>query len=70
MKARYGPFILFRPELSWGNAWLWFSPLVALVIGGFAAVRIIRRRGRMLAEQPAGDDADLDDESSRMDAPR
>jgi cytochrome c-type biogenesis protein CcmH len=70
MKARYGPFILFRPEFSWGNAWLWFSPLVALIAGGFAAWRIIRRRSRMLAAEPAVDDADLDDGSGRMDAGR
>ena len=29
MVARYGEFILFRPPMSWRNAWLWGAPPVA-----------------------------------------
>jgi cytochrome c-type biogenesis protein CcmH len=45
--ARYGEFILFRPRMSWRNAWLWAAPGV-LLLGGFAiAMRVLRQRARM-----------------------
>jgi len=56
MAARYGEFILFRPRMNWRNAWLWLAPAVLLIAGVAVAVRIIRRRSRMLA----GDDSPED----------
>ncbi|HEV2703875.1 MAG TPA: cytochrome c-type biogenesis protein [Steroidobacteraceae bacterium] len=53
--SRYSEFILFRPEYSWRNAWLWALPGVLLIIGVISAVRIIRQRA-MLVD---GDDADV-----------
>jgi len=50
MVARYGEFILFRPRFSARNAWLWFGPLVLLAVGCFAAVRILRQRSALLAQ--------------------
>jgi cytochrome c-type biogenesis protein CcmH len=45
--ARYGEFILFRPRMSWRNAWLWAAPGV-LLLGGLAiALRVLRQRARM-----------------------
>lgn len=45
--ARYGEFILFRPRMSWRNAWLWAAPGV-LLLGGLAiAVRVLRQRARL-----------------------
>lgn len=44
MKDRYGDFILFRPEFSPRNAWLWITPIFFLLIGLFVAIRIIRQR--------------------------
>ena len=45
--ARYGEFILFRPRMSWHNAWLWSAPGV-LLLGGLAiAVRVLRKRSRL-----------------------
>ncbi|MFM8586625.1 MAG: cytochrome c-type biogenesis protein CcmH [Gammaproteobacteria bacterium] len=44
MKDRYGDFILFRPEFSPRNAWLWITPILFLLIGLFVAIRIIRQR--------------------------
>ena len=32
MKQRYGEFILFKPEMSRGNAFLWAGPVVFLVL--------------------------------------
>jgi cytochrome c-type biogenesis protein CcmH len=42
--SRYSEFILFRPEYSWRNAWLWSLPGVLLLVGIFIAVRILRQR--------------------------
>lgn len=54
--SRYSEFILFRPEYSWRNAWLWGLPLVLLLIGAIVAVRIVRQRAALVNE----DDADVD----------
>jgi cytochrome c-type biogenesis protein CcmH len=50
MVARYGEFILFRPRFSARNAWLWFGPGIALVIGALIAIRIVRQRSALLAQ--------------------
>jgi cytochrome c-type biogenesis protein CcmH len=42
--SRYSEFILFRPEYSWRNAWLWGLPLILLITGVAIAVRVIRQR--------------------------
>ena len=45
--ARYGEFILFRPRMSWRNAWLWAAPDL-LLLGGLAiAIRVLRQRSRL-----------------------
>jgi len=54
--ARYSEFILFKPEYSLRNAWLWLLPFALLVIGVFAAMRIIRARVALVDETT--DDAD------------
>ena len=48
--ARYGDFILFRPQFSARNAWLWLSPLVLFVIGLVVVVRIVRGRAKLVAD--------------------
>jgi cytochrome c-type biogenesis protein CcmH len=50
MVARYGEFILFRPRMSVRNLWLWFGPAILLVAGVFVAVRIIRQRTQLVAQ--------------------
>ncbi len=54
--SRYSEFILFRPEYSWRNAWLWGLPLVLLILGVGIAVRVIRQRVALLDND---DDADV-----------
>ncbi len=54
--SRYSEFILFRPEYSWRNAWLWGLPLVLLLIGVIVAVRIIRQRATLVDND---DDVDM-----------
>jgi len=53
--SRYSEFILFKPETSWRNAWLWSLPGVLLVIGVLVAVRVIRQRATLIDN----DDGDL-----------
>jgi len=57
--SRYSEFILFRPRYSLRNAWLWSLPVVLLVIGLVVAVRIVRARTALLAQdtEPVDDDA-------------
>ena len=49
--ARYGDFILFRPQFAWRNAWLWGAPVLLMIIGVLVALRIVRGRAA-LADQP------------------
>ncbi len=44
MRERYGDFILFRPQWSARNAWLWVTPLLLLLLGVVVAWRVIRQR--------------------------
>jgi cytochrome c-type biogenesis protein CcmH len=61
MVARYGEFILFRPRMSARNTWLWFGPGILLIGGALIAVRIVRQRSRLVAE----DDQPLEEETGR-----
>jgi cytochrome c-type biogenesis protein CcmH len=44
--ARYGEFVLLKPQLNLHTAMLWFGPPIALVGGAFALVLLARRRQR------------------------
>jgi len=48
MVARYGEFILFRPRMSWRNAWLWGLPAVLMIVGAFIGAHVLRDRRRHL----------------------
>jgi cytochrome c-type biogenesis protein CcmH len=48
MVARYGEFILFRPRMSWRNAWLWSAPIVLMLAGLVIAWRVMRARARLV----------------------
>jgi cytochrome c-type biogenesis protein CcmH len=62
MVRRYGNAILFRPPLDAGTAWVWISPVIALLGGFVVAIVIVRKRSAMVA----GDET-LDDEPSPED---
>ncbi len=61
MVARYGEFILFKPRMNARNVWLWFGPAVLLIIGVFIALRIVRQRSALVAQ----DDQPLEEEAGR-----
>lgn len=63
--SRYSEFILFKPEYSLRNAWLWLLPFALLAIGIVVAVRIIRARSA-LVDADAGD---ADDELAEPSPP-
>jgi len=52
MTQRYGDFVLYRPRFNATNFLLWSAPALLLVIGGLAAVRVIRKRGTEIDLEP------------------
>lgn len=52
--ARYGEFVLYRPQVESKTWLLWFGPGLVLLAGGFIVAGILRRRAR--SGQPAADD--------------
>jgi cytochrome c-type biogenesis protein CcmH len=48
--ARYGEFVLLRPQFAWHTAALWGLPPAALLIGIVAIVLVVRRRRTPPAE--------------------
>jgi cytochrome c-type biogenesis protein CcmH len=61
MVDRYGEYILFKPKFSARTAWLWLGPGILLVLGALLAVRIVRQRSAMVAQ----DDEPLEEEVGR-----
>ena len=55
--SRYSQFILFKPEYSLRNAWLWLLPVALLALGLVIALRIIRARTALIdADDFQGDE--------------
>ena len=50
---RYGDFVLYRPPVKSTTWLLWAGPVVLLVLGLFALVRIVRKRQGLVAEAAA-----------------
>jgi cytochrome c-type biogenesis protein CcmH len=63
LRARYGDFILFRPEFNARTAWLWLAPGLMLILGLVVAWRVIRRRAAMLPMDPSPADASQTDDN-------
>lgn len=58
-QARYGDFILYRPEVKPVTWALWFGPALLLLVGAGVVVSIVRRqRGQAPAASPADDRQD------------
>ncbi|MFI4868725.1 MAG: cytochrome c-type biogenesis protein CcmH [Steroidobacterales bacterium] len=58
MVARYGEFILFRPRMTWRNAWLWAAPSLLMIVGVWVAWRILRARSRLVDDDESGANGD------------
>lgn len=57
MIDRYGDFVLYRPRLTAGNFLLWAAPVLLLLGGAFAVVRVVRRRAAEADIDPEGPEA-------------
>ena len=60
MVARYGEFILFRPRMTWRNAWLWAAPSVLMLVGVAVGWRVLRTRARLVGADDGDANADGD----------
>ena len=65
MVQRYGDVILFSPPLNASTAWLWATPLAALVGGIVVAVVVVRRRSKLVP----GDQSPVDEGATDPDEP-
>ncbi|QNP40889.1 cytochrome c-type biogenesis protein [Lysobacter solisilvae (ex Woo and Kim 2020)] len=52
--ARYGEFVLYRPQVESKTWLLWFGPLLILLAGGAVVVAVVRKRAG--ATNPATDE--------------
>ena len=57
MIDRYGDFVLYRPRMTATTFLLWAAPVLLLVAGVFALVRVVRRRAAEADIDPAGPEA-------------
>lgn len=56
MVARYGDFVLYRPPMKPMTYVLWFGPALALVVGFFVVVRIVRKQRQAAAQEITAED--------------
>lgn len=54
MLARYGDFVLYKPRMDARTIALWFGPLLLLLLGLFALLRLLKQH------RPETDDEELD----------
>ena len=57
MFERYGDFIFYKPRLRMETLFLWFGPLIFLLIGGAAAIAVSRKAGQTAQKSPELDNA-------------
>jgi cytochrome c-type biogenesis protein CcmH len=51
MTERYGDFVLYRPPFNMQTILLWFTPVLALLIGALGFMSILNRRETNADEQ-------------------
>ena len=56
MVARYGDFVLYRPPMKPMTWVLWFGPAIALVVGFFLVMHIVRKQRKAAAAEISNDD--------------
>ena len=57
MFERYGDFIFYKPRLRMETLFLWFGPLIFLLIGGAVAIGISRKASQIGQKNSELDDA-------------
>ncbi|MET3929844.1 cytochrome c-type biogenesis protein CcmH [Lysobacter sp. OAE881] len=60
--ARYGEFVLYRPQVESKTWLLWFGPALVLLAGGIIVVGAVRRRSRPSAQADNERTADRNEE--------
>ena len=60
--ARYGEFVLYRPQVESKTWLLWFGPALVLLAGGIIVVGAVRRRSRPSAQADKESPADRNEE--------
>jgi cytochrome c-type biogenesis protein CcmH len=55
-QARYGDFILYRPEVKPVTWALWFGPLLLLIVGAGVVVSVVRRQNKNAPATPPAED--------------
>ena len=56
LTARYGQFILYRPQVTPTTYLLWFGPFIILIAGFFLLFRYIRQRRDAIVTKPLTSD--------------
>ena len=54
--ARYGIFVLMNPPVSTDTLFLWFGPVLLVLLGGGAIAATVMRARRRLTTEPASED--------------
>jgi len=54
--ARYGIFVLMNPPVSTDTLFLWFGPVLLVLLGGGAIAATVMRARRRLAAEPVSED--------------
>lgn len=57
MAERFGDYVLYNPPMAPRTWLLWSAPVLFVLIGGAAAIVVIRRKARLPQDDPADPDA-------------
>lgn len=56
MVARYGDFVLYRPPMKPVTWLLWFGPAIALLVGFFFVLRIVKKQKQAAVVEMTGEE--------------
>ena len=44
LSEKYGEWIVYKPKFNYINSFLWFSPYIVLILGGYLIFKLFRKR--------------------------
>ena len=44
LSEKYGEWIVYKPKFNYINSFLWFSPYIILILGGYLIFKFFRKR--------------------------